>query len=46
MKENILLVEDEEALCMALSDRMRKEATPWILSRTGKGLREGNLPTV
>jgi CheY-like chemotaxis protein len=25
MKENILLVEDEEALCMALSDRMRKE---------------------
>ena len=25
MKENILLVEDEEALCMALSDRLRKD---------------------
>jgi two-component system, OmpR family, alkaline phosphatase synthesis response regulator PhoP len=25
MKENILLVEDEEALCMALSDRLHKE---------------------
>ena len=25
MKENILVIEDEEALCMALSDRMRKE---------------------
>jgi len=33
MNENILLVEDEQALRMTLSDRLQSEVTSWILSR-------------
>ena len=36
MRENILLVEDEEALCMALSDRLRKEGYVVDLAADGE----------